>query len=304
MIDTDRLRQAIAVAREGSISAAAAAIPMSQSALTRSIQSLEHHYGIKIFERGSSGSLLTANGARFLQLCETFLSREVDLEDELLSISSAIHSVASFGLDPIKFSTFLPTILPEALDQGVRCKVLMDQPQRLRRSLRHGEIEFYLGGVPRAEIDTMGWAEGLDVQEIPAGRFALVVRAGHPLLDQEPTPEALSKYELAHSYYLREYFAPAALASIGLRAPTVVVDDFEFLAKMARERDYVVIASNFLCYLRPDLGLASLSLKFSVPKHLVWAFVYRKNERLSPAARQVCQLFKDRVDDCLLNLGI
>jgi DNA-binding transcriptional LysR family regulator len=65
-MDLNKLRHAVVIAREGSFSAAAAAIPMSQPALTRSIQSLEDKYGITLFERGRSGVRLTPDGERLV----------------------------------------------------------------------------------------------------------------------------------------------------------------------------------------------------------------------------------------------
>jgi DNA-binding transcriptional LysR family regulator len=291
MIDTDKIRHALLVAREGSFAAAAALIPMSQSALTRSVQAVEREYGIQLFERGASGTTVTSRGREFFSRCESYLNRELELDEELRSLSATIQPVAHFGLDPIKAATFLPPLLDDMAKAGIRCKVSVDSPTNLRRQLRLGQIEFYLGGVPLLDLSSDHWTAAYRIDVIPAGYWVLAVRQGHPLLDVEPTPEALSEYSLVMGYYLREEFSRAELAALGLRPPVTEADDYRLLARLAIEHDYIVMATDFLCDISPELGLVALPIKVPAPKHMVWGFVQSRGVELTRAAKTVKEWF-------------
>jgi DNA-binding transcriptional LysR family regulator len=295
MIETDRIRYALLVAREESFAAAAAIIPMSQSALTRSVQALEHEYGVQLFERGANGTTVTPRGREFLSRCESYLSRELELDAELRSLSSTIRPVAHFGLDPIKAATFLPPLLDAMARDGIRCKVSVDSPANLRHQLRLGQIEFYLGGIPLLDLKSEAWTAAYRVSVIPGGFWVLAVRGGHPLLGQDLTSRVLADYGLVMGYYLREEFSRARLARLGLRPPVVEADDYQILARLAAEHDYVVMATDFLCDMRPDLGLVALPVRVPAPRHMEWGFVQSRGQTLTRASTAVQQWLEDAV---------
>ncbi|WP_257168131.1 LysR substrate-binding domain-containing protein [Bradyrhizobium sp. SRS-191] len=62
-----QVRHFIATAETGKLSAAAAALNVTQSAVTASIKSLETELGKKLFERHSNGVTLTVDGQQFLE---------------------------------------------------------------------------------------------------------------------------------------------------------------------------------------------------------------------------------------------
>src|SRR5258708_35727722 len=57
----------IATAEAGQVSAAAAGLNVTQSAVTASLQALEAEFGQKLFDRHSNGVTLTFDGQQFLQ---------------------------------------------------------------------------------------------------------------------------------------------------------------------------------------------------------------------------------------------
>lgn len=62
-----QVRHFIATAESGRVSAAAAALNVTQSAVTSSIKALEAELGRKLFDRHSNGVTLTFDGHEFLQ---------------------------------------------------------------------------------------------------------------------------------------------------------------------------------------------------------------------------------------------
>ena len=66
-LDLRYLSYAILVAEHGSFRAAAQALDISQSTISRRVQLLEHRIGIALFDRSRKGAELTPAGKRFLQ---------------------------------------------------------------------------------------------------------------------------------------------------------------------------------------------------------------------------------------------
>jgi DNA-binding transcriptional LysR family regulator len=63
-VETRELRVFAAVAEEGSLSAAARRLHLSQSALSQTIQSLERQLGVKLLVRSSTGVTVLLRAAR------------------------------------------------------------------------------------------------------------------------------------------------------------------------------------------------------------------------------------------------
>jgi DNA-binding transcriptional LysR family regulator len=77
MFDWNDLRAFLAVARDGSTLAAARGLGVNQTTVARRVEALEHALGLKLFERGQTGSRLTEAGATLLPEAER-VARAVD----------------------------------------------------------------------------------------------------------------------------------------------------------------------------------------------------------------------------------
>src|SRR3546814_18703107 len=62
-----KVNHVIEIARQGGFAKAAATLNITQSALTRSVQILEDHLGIQVFERGPRGIRLTREGEEVIE---------------------------------------------------------------------------------------------------------------------------------------------------------------------------------------------------------------------------------------------
>lgn len=70
MFDWNDLRYLLAVARGGSTLAASRALGVNQTTVARRLEALEAALGVKLFDRGQTGSRLTAAGADLIGLAE------------------------------------------------------------------------------------------------------------------------------------------------------------------------------------------------------------------------------------------
>jgi len=295
MPDLNRLRHAVSIAKEGSYSAAANAIPLSQPALTRSIQSLEREYGITLFDRGKTGTKLTAEGVQFIAQAERLLHHAEAVDNELRSAAAGKGALVSFGLGPVSASSFLPEILPmfATAEDGIRVRIQVGSNSMLRDLLRSGEIDFYIGGVPR-DSDNFTVASGLHMERIGLmSQLALLVREDHPLLAGPLTPEDLARYPVAAGTFVRDTLKGSELEALGIRTPAIEMDDYELLAGLVRDSDTILVASSVLSRQRANLRLVRLPVEVAPSRHSSYTLI-RSNERtLSVAAQSVvCRLLE------------
>jgi len=173
------LRQAHALKAHGSFSRAAAALNLSQPALSQGIKELEAQVGLQLFVRSRSGPELTDFGRVFMQHAEELVSGAADLEREVALAKGLATGELSVGAGAYVMTTLVPSCAPVfvAAHPGVRLRILMDSPSEVARLVRTRALDL---GVAEASV-----LEKDDNLEIVA-RLApmagyVVVRAGHPL---------------------------------------------------------------------------------------------------------------------------
>tara|TARA_B100000579_G_C22741676_1_gene809428 strand:- start:293 stop:1183 length:891 start_codon:yes stop_codon:yes gene_type:complete len=99
----DKLKIFHAVAEAGSFTSATVVLNISQSAISRQIQSLEDELNVKLFERHARGLALTENGEYLYKTAHEVISKLKDVETSLLDQKNkptgklTITTVRSFG---------------------------------------------------------------------------------------------------------------------------------------------------------------------------------------------------------------
>ncbi|MFJ3776324.1 LysR family transcriptional regulator [Streptomyces sp. NPDC090075] len=285
MIDLDRLSHVVAVAREGSYGAAAAAIPLSQSALTRSVQAVERDYEIQIFERGRFGARLTEKGVEFVRMAEDVLSRNVADAQALRLIGGTGNRQVRFGMGSVAAALFLPRLLPELQTLGFRYQITVESDSELRRLLRGGQIEFFVGGIPGGS-DDFAAAYEFETSRILGGKLGLLVREGHPLT-RSRIDEPLQSFPVAAGTFIRELDAERLLSGLPVHGPVIEMDNYDLLARLALATDFVLISSMALPTVRPDLGLVAVpNCEFrNLP--LDWGLAWSAKRQMSDTARRI-----------------
>ena len=111
MLNVSRLKVLKEVAYRGSLSAAAAALDYSQSAVSQQISALEAETGMKLLERLPRGVTLTAAGQTLMAHTEAILSRIEAAETAL----SAIAGLRGGRLRAASFPTAGAALMPLAI---------------------------------------------------------------------------------------------------------------------------------------------------------------------------------------------
>jgi LysR family hydrogen peroxide-inducible transcriptional activator len=186
------LRYVVAVADERHFGRAAEKSFVSQPSLSASIRKVEDELGVRIFERGKSGVIVTEIGAQIVAQARRTL-------DE----AARVKAVATQGRNPLAgvlrlgvIHTIAPYLLPGLVAALRRTAPAMpldieeNMTANLDRMLREGEIDVAILALPFE-------APGVETQAVYDEEFRVVVPAGHPLARKKRVPvTALDTEEL------------------------------------------------------------------------------------------------------------
>jgi len=140
-MDWDKLKIFHTVAEASSFTKAATVLNLSQSAISRQIQSLEHELKIKLFERHARGLVLTDNGKYLFQTAHEVIAKLKDVEatfsdeKDKLKGKLTVTTVVSFG------TTWLTPRIKEFMDMHPEIEVeLIFDDRELDLSTRQSDV--------------------------------------------------------------------------------------------------------------------------------------------------------------------
>jgi DNA-binding transcriptional LysR family regulator len=261
---------------------------ISQSALSRSIQSLEQELGMRLFDRDRTGVTLTPQGKFAVERAAVLLADADHLERQLTLSATADSGRVRFGMTPMPAHILLPGLIAERLGSApaVTNEVVVRDGNALWSLLVAGEIEFFVANegfhfdLPPPRIETLG--------HFP---ISLIVRAGHPLLENPATED---KFPIVRSSWTGMKL-PSDLDNHILTVN--VIEDFGALAA-------ITVASNAIWFTSPyavpnDLTagrLCELPRGQDAPAREVRMLIYTLERRSqSPWTRSLKQLLRQQI---------
>jgi DNA-binding transcriptional LysR family regulator len=193
-MDVRQCRHFVEVVDRGSYSRAAEAIPISQSALTRSIQNLEAGLGAKLLDRTTRGLTLTGKGEKFYARAK-YILKEVELAKREALKGDDNEVKISVGIAPL----YAGNLVPKALDQfqkdcpHIEVHIRSDLFPKLVSGVLNGDFDFCLTNLPFSALpDNLTVDPMLDVE------IVYLASSQHPLAKKSNlTIEALSEYPWA-----------------------------------------------------------------------------------------------------------
>ena len=93
MIDWDDIRYFLAVARGGSVRAAAARLGVNHATVLRRIAQLEERLGVRMFEKLPSGYRLTAAGEEVLEFADQMEASSHQLETRVFGRDQSVRGL-------------------------------------------------------------------------------------------------------------------------------------------------------------------------------------------------------------------
>lgn len=295
MLDVKRMRVLREIATQGSFSAAADALYLSQSAVSQQISALEKEVGQKLIERDRGGPRLTQAGEVLVRHADAVLARLDEAEREL----SALAGLQGGRLRLVSFPSASATLVTSAVSQfnqrypDVKLELREDEPENSFPALKRGDADIALlfdyelvGGEPDRDVEYH-----LLLEE----RMWVVLPKGHRLA-RKP---AIKLEDLADEDWLRGQSDSSCRQMV-----TLACREAGFEPRVSYESDDYAVMQGLIAEclgvtLLPDLALANLhpgvevvAVKPKPPMRRVWAATLAEGSR-PPAARAMVEILAE-----------
>lgn len=167
------LRYFVVVADAGSLTAAAAAIPIAQSALTRQMRELESDLGVQLLQRLPRGVRLTQAGMTVYESAQRILAEEARLRPKLARSQPSVKATVVLGVSPTLARVLLPGLYGNCL------RLLQNVTLGTREAFTPALLDFLERGmVDMAVVTNPEPGRTLTYQPLLAEPFALVSPPG------------------------------------------------------------------------------------------------------------------------------
>lgn len=287
-----KLDQLVALAEEGSFIKAAERTHLSQSALTRGIQNLEHEFGIRLFDRTSKGVVPTTAGQQLINRARRVLLEARGLRHDAELIRNHDMGEVRFGAGSYPAAILLPDVLSSLLNEHphLQVKVEVSDWATLLDKVEREELEFAV--VVRRTVPHDSPLETISLSEEEAGWY---VNRDHPLAGRGAiATRELSDYPLvsvplpdATRARLKRRLGQAPGEALAL---SLECNDLPTLRDVVTRTHSVLSATPSVCRGLVEAGqIVRLDIQDS-HQSVKLAVVRLANRTLSPAARKALDL--------------
>jgi molybdate transport repressor ModE-like protein len=296
-LDPKRLRELLRIAEHGSYTGAAAALGVSQPALSNSIMVLERALGVPVLERHRRGAVLTDVGrllASHAAAIESVLSRareEVELKKRGLEGSLVI------GVSPIACVDIVPDDIVRLKRDTPNIAVLIHErpDDELIEALRSGEIDVMIG--PTGLLTD---PPDIECEVLSRDEFTVIMRHGHPLarrrsLTLAQLRDASWVMPHAHTTMWRQIEALFVTESEPWPADCITTNSITALKSLVMRSDAVSISSPRLVAIEHAAGRL-VCIKLRQP-HFARDICLRKRRRatLTPVAERFLAVLRSPI---------
>ncbi|MGY3453192.1 LysR family transcriptional regulator [Bradyrhizobium sp. USDA 4353] len=296
-----QLQKLVYLAEERHFARAAKRAHVTQSALSRSLQSLEDSAGMRLFDRSSRSVEITAIGERLVARARALLSGADDLGREMRLLRSGDAGEVTVGVGAFTGLTLLPDAMAQlyADHPSVRLTVVQDNWRALMEVLQQGKLDFFLAHTTEIRAD-----DSLEIEPLGSLPGHFYCRATHPLAGRRE----LSARDLAGQHFASVALPPefsrrldALIAAPGGHGFEVALESENagLLVQMALRSDVILVAGDAV--LTQELGSGQLvrlniaELREPRASDLLLAqfgILRLKGRTLSPAAMMLMDLVR------------
>jgi DNA-binding transcriptional LysR family regulator len=199
MLDVRRLRVLREVANQGSFSAAADLLHLSQSAVSQQVATLEREVGMPLLERTSAGPKLTEAGETLVGHADVVLARLEDAERELARLAGLEGGRVRLASFPTASATLVTRAVSAFRHRypNVELELAEAEQEDSLPGLRRGDHDIAMAhDFPLVNLDDFG--SDLERHLILQERMEVALPRGHPLA----ASEAIRLEQLAEESWL------------------------------------------------------------------------------------------------------
>src|SRR5215469_13032321 len=192
MLDVTRLRVLVAVARYGSVTAAARAMNYAQPSISHHIARLEAETGARLLQRAGRGVRLTDAGRLLAERAEEIIGRLEAAENELAAHVGMRQGRVRLAAFPSALGTIVPAAAArlQAENPGLDLRLTEAEPPEAVRMLRAGYVDVALVFRHEPEGDE-GDAEPAAAEPGDMREQVLLAEAVHLIMPSAPKGEPL-----------------------------------------------------------------------------------------------------------------
>ena len=293
VMDIRQCRHFVEIVDQGSYSKAALSIPISQSALTRSIQKLESDLETKLLDRTTRGLSLTGAGNRFYARAK-FILREFEQAKAEIKDSRDEPLSVSMGIAPL----FTRNILPEALlklqasrpDIDIQIKSALFP--NLIKGISNGDFDFCFSNLPFSNLpDHISLEPLFDIDII------FIASRNHPLAKvKNMSFRTLSEYPWAvvdehHSNTLYDYIFTEQ--GVGQSPVRIKTNSLSLLKSLVKKPPYITVLPHHMVRDEIERGeIVKLQLEdFNLTRK--GGLIYRTERITHPGAEYLMEIFRE-----------
>ncbi len=292
-MDITTLKAFVVISENGSFSEAAEQLFLTQSAISKRIQTLELELNTSLFDRRGRTIRLTEAGDAFLSRAQKILYEYADGRRAIENLSESISGQLRVGTSHHIGLHRLPPVLREFIKRYPEVKLdlkFMDS-EDVCSQIDKGELEIGVITLPNINMDN------LELQSIWDDPLSIVVGKEHPLFTQaKVTPAELNKQAVilpAPNTYTRQM--------VDHHFSTLGIDPIEIISVNYLETIKMLVSVGMGWSVLPYslVGLDSSNLKnipingFNMQRSL--GVCWNRHYTLSNAARALLQLLQDVV---------
>lgn len=296
MITQRRLRHLLLLVEYGHFGRAAAALNISQPALTKSIQALEAELGVLLLDRKRGAVTLTAFGELIVLRSRPLLNAEADMLHEIKLLAGLQVGSLRVALGPYPSIVTGYPALARLLARRPKISMAVHVAgwRDVVRQVIAREVDLGL-----AELGSLPADDQFETMLVGQHRGRFFCRPGHPVLQQGPVeltkllefPWVASRLPSRVAAKLPQ--APCNAGRIdplnGDFVPAIEIDVPFALAGLIADSDALALASLTLMEQELTAGSVAMVPMTGIELRAAYGFIYLKNRSLTPAAKTYMQ---------------
>ncbi len=237
------LRHLIALAEHQSFRKAAAALFITQPALSRSIQALERELGVRLVDRVGRKNVLTAYGQDVVGRARKILFEASEIRRGASLTTGGEVGTLRLGLGPTPAAILATPFLIHMASRhpAIQVKLARGSIELLCQALRNETVD-----VIAVDCRALSATGDLTIETLPPLRAGFVCRAGHPLLSLPRVDLALLRRYPVASTPLSEEVSRDLMAELGQdahpsRLVTLNSEDIGGLVEVVENTDAIFL---------------------------------------------------------------
>jgi len=297
--DLNDLKFFAAVVENGGFSAAARALGVPKSRLSKRVALLEERLGVRLLQRTTRRFAVTEIGERFLTHCRAMLEEAQAAQDAVDELRAEPRGIVRVSCPYALAQTVIAHILPDFLDKHPKVQVRIAATNRRVDVINEGiDIAIRV----RNKLDTDA---ALVVRTF--GQSRVLLAANPKFLDEHGRPKTpedlerlplLSQFEHEGAQMLELIGTAGEKVNIEMRA-RVICGDFGVLYEAAKRGMGVTALPEFVC--APAITRRELEVvlpAWSMPQGTAH-FVYASRRGLLPGVRAFVDFLAERLPDAM-----